>query len=82
MMQSDNKSSPRVLLRKMSDGPSPEALAAIEKMHKEREEYQRNLPGIRKDGEAALRRLLPIAQGHSGQCRYIGDARCRQRAKK
>jgi len=59
------------LIRKMSDGPSPEALAAIEKMHMERTEYQLALLGIRKSGEAALRRLVPIAQGHSGQCRYV-----------
>ncbi len=66
-----NKQTPGVLLRKMSDGPSPEALAAINKMHEERNAYQRELPAIRKEGEAALRRLLPIAQGHSGQCRYV-----------
>jgi hypothetical protein len=62
---------PRILLRKMSDGPSPEAQAAFAKHRKEREEFQRALPSIRKEGEAALRRLLPITQGHSGQCRYV-----------
>ena len=65
---SPEKKPPRVL---RNATPSPEALAAIEKMHRDREEFQRALPGIRKEGEAALRRLLPIAQGHSGQCRHV-----------
>jgi hypothetical protein len=59
------------LLRKMSDELSPEAQAAFAKHRKDREEFQRALPGIRRDGEAALRRLLPIAQGHSGQCLHV-----------
>lgn len=50
---------------------SPEVEAAFAQMRAEREAFDRDLPGIRKDGEAALRRLLPIAQGHAGQCRYV-----------
>jgi hypothetical protein len=29
------------------------------------------LPQIRAEGEAALKRLFDIANGHSGQCRYV-----------
>jgi len=52
---------------------SPEMHEAFEKMRIEREERLAALPKIRADGEAALRRLLPIAQGNSGQCRYIAE---------
>ncbi|MDD2892575.1 MAG: hypothetical protein PHF20_01480 [Halothiobacillaceae bacterium] len=65
--QTQSPSTPKMLRTE----PSASALAELERMHKEREEYQRALPAIRKDGEAALRRLLEIAQGHSGQCRHV-----------
>lgn len=55
----------------LNPAPSPEAQDAMNKMFEEQKEFQRELPGIRTDGEAALRRLLPVAQGHSGQCRYV-----------
>lgn len=50
---------------------SPEVAAMFEQMRQEREQAARELPAIREAGEAALRRLLPIAQGNSGQCRYV-----------
>jgi hypothetical protein len=40
-------------------------------MRREQEERDARLPAIRMEGEAALRRLLPIAQGNTGQCRYV-----------
>lgn len=59
----------RTILRNTE--PSPAAQAAFAKHIEERNAYTAALPGIRKEGEAALRRLLPIAQGHSGQCRDV-----------
>lgn len=50
---------------------SPEAAAAFAEMKREREEARRQLPEIRTAGLDALKRLLPIAQGSSGQCRYV-----------
>ena len=50
---------------------SPEAEEAFAKMIADREAYFKELPVIRQEGVAALRRLLPIAQGHSGQCRIV-----------
>ena len=35
------------------------------------QEYQELLPTIRYQGKAALERLVKVAQGHSGQSRYI-----------
>lgn len=51
--------------------PSPEAIAAFEQRKKDQAAYDASLPKIREEGEAALRRLLPIAQGDSGQCRHV-----------
>lgn len=51
--------------------PSPAAEAAFARMLEDRESRARALPKIRSEGEAALRRLLLIAQGNSGQCRYV-----------
>lgn len=42
----------------------------LEDMKKEKE-YTARLPEIRSKGEAALRRLLPIAKGNTGQCRHV-----------
>lgn len=36
-----------------------------------RDAYEARLPSIRTEGEAALRRLLTIAQGDSGQCKRV-----------
>ncbi|MDU8545721.1 MULTISPECIES: hypothetical protein [Pseudomonas] len=35
------------------------------------QEYQELMPTIRYQGKAALERLVKVAQGHSGQSRYI-----------
>jgi hypothetical protein len=40
-------------------------------MRREQEERDARLPVVRMEGEAALRRLLPIAQGNTGQCRHV-----------
>ncbi|RLJ64606.1 DUF7673 family protein [Sulfurisoma sediminicola] len=50
---------------------SPEAKAAFAEMDRERAEAQRQLPAIRAAGLEALKHLLPIAQGSSGQCRHV-----------
>lgn len=50
---------------------STEAQAAFAAMAQEREEAWRQLPAIRAAGLDALKRLLAIAQGNSGQCRYV-----------
>jgi hypothetical protein len=61
---------PGTLLR-MSDKLSPEAKAAFAEMDRERTEAHRQLPAIRAAGVEALKRLLAVAQGNSGQCRYV-----------
>lgn len=61
---------PGTLLR-MSDKLSPEAKAAFAAMDRERTEAHRQLPAIRAAGVEALKRLLAVAQGNSGQCRYV-----------
>ena len=61
---------PGTLLR-MSDKLSPEAKAAFAEMDRERSEAHRQPPGIRAAGLEALKRLLAVAQGNSGQCRYV-----------
>ena len=38
---------------------------------RERAEAHAKLPAIRAAGLEALKRLLPIAQGNSGQCKYV-----------
>lgn len=57
--------------KNLSDEDAAAVVARFAKQDREREEYERQLPAIRERGEAALRRLLPIAQGHSGQCRHV-----------
>lgn len=51
--------------------PSPEMVEAMKKRVKERDDYIASRSIINAEGEAALRRLLPIAQGDSGQCRHV-----------
>jgi hypothetical protein len=48
--------------------PTPDWVAALQ-ARRARDKAER--PSILAAGEAALRRLLPIAQGDSGQCRVI-----------
>ncbi len=50
---------------------SPEALAHFAALDAEQAAYEQQLPKIREEGEAALRRLFDIAHGHSGQCRHV-----------
>lgn len=61
----------RFALRKPDPAAQAEAQERFAEMRRERAEREAALPGIRAAGEEALRRLLPIAQGHSGQCRYV-----------
>lgn len=52
--------------------PSKEAMAAImAERRREREEAERQRPIDQAEGLEALKRLLPIAQGRSGQCRRV-----------
>lgn len=53
------------------DKPSPDAMAYFSLMRAEMAAYTASLPQIRADGEAALRRLLPIAQSDTGQSRRV-----------
>lgn len=57
--------------RNLSDEETNAAVARFAQRDQEQREYRAKLPEIRARGEAALRRLLPIAQNHSGQCRYV-----------
>lgn len=50
---------------------TPEVTAEFDRIETERNVRQNELPEIREKGEKALYRLLPIAQGHSGQCRHV-----------
>lgn len=50
---------------------TPEITAEFDRIEAERTARQDELPKIRGKGEKALYRLLPIAQGHSGQCRHV-----------
>ena len=49
----------------------PEVKAAMANAFKQMRERESRLKAEREAGEAALRRLLPIAQGNSGQCRVV-----------
>lgn len=53
-----------------SEARMKEQLAAIQR---ERAEAHARLPAIRAAGVDALKRLLPIAQGSSGQCRRVAS---------
>lgn len=61
-----------VLLRRQGER-SPEGEAAFAEMARERAEAHAKLPAVRAAGLEALKRLLPIAQGNSGQCRYVAS---------
>lgn len=50
---------------------SPAARDAFDAMHEERERARQERPAVRAAGLEALKRLVNIAQGHSGQCRYV-----------
>jgi hypothetical protein len=55
----------------MKDENTPEVNAAFEKMRAERAARVAARPIVLAEGEAALRRLYDIAQGHAGQCRHV-----------
>lgn len=55
----------------MTHQKSNSSESRLDEFIKLRAEQQGRLPRIREEGEAALSRLLPIAQGYSGQCRYV-----------
>jgi hypothetical protein len=57
--------------KNLSDEDAAAAVASFEDARRKEQEYQEKVPAIRERGEAALRRLLPIAQGNSGQCRHV-----------
>lgn len=48
-----------------------DAKAAFAALAAKRALHQAQLPQIAAEGEAALRRLFTVAQGDSGQCRYV-----------
>ena len=57
----------RSILRPLAPEDKARMQARLEVMRAEREARTALLPSIRADGEAALRRLLPIAQSDTGQ---------------
>lgn len=57
--------------KNLSDADAAAVVARFAQRDQEEKEYRAKLPEIRARGEAALRRLLPIAQNSSGQCRYV-----------
>lgn len=64
----------RVTIRRRSGEPHPPAVeAAFAEMAREREEAAAKLPGIRAAGVEALKRLVAVAQGNSGQCRHVAS---------
>jgi hypothetical protein len=61
------------VLRQTSPEVEARMKAQMAEMHRERAEAQAKLPTIRAAGLEALKRLLPIAQGSSGQCRHVAS---------
>lgn len=57
--------------RNLSDEEAARVAAAFAEERRKQDERTARLPEIRAKGEAALRRLLPIAQGNTGQCRHV-----------
>jgi hypothetical protein len=57
--------------RNLSDEEAARVAAAFSEQRRKEAERAARLPEIRTKGEAALRRLLPIAQGNTGQCRHV-----------
>ena len=55
----------------INNDDDPEVKAAMANAFKQMRERESRLKAEREAGEAALRRLLPIAQGNSGQCRVV-----------
>ena len=57
--------------KNLSDEDAARVAAQFAAQRQAEAEHLAKRPEILARGEAALRRLLPIAQGHSGQCRYV-----------
>lgn len=57
--------------KNLSDEDAAAVVERFKQRDREEAEHQARLPAIRERGEAALRRLLPIAQGDTGQCRHV-----------
>lgn len=57
--------------RNLSQEEAERVAAAFAEQRRLEQERVDQLPQVRAEGEAALRRLLPIAQGNTGQCRHI-----------
>jgi hypothetical protein len=57
--------------RNLSNEEAERVAAAFAEQRRLEQERVDQLPQVRAEGEAALRRLLPIAQGNTGQCRHI-----------
>lgn len=55
----------------LSDESMAKIDAGFAELRRARAERESDLPTIRRQGEEALRRLLHIAQGDSGQCRHV-----------
>lgn len=55
----------------LAEALANESKARFAEMRRKQAERDATIPENRKRGEAALRRLMPIAQGHSGQCRFV-----------
>lgn len=54
------------------DPLTPEQVSAMfAEMHRKEEERKAARPRIQAEGIEALKRLLNVARGHSGQCRHI-----------
>jgi len=57
--------------RNLSDEDAARIAAQFAAERQAEADHQAKRPQILVEGEAALRRLLPIAQNHSGQCRHV-----------
>lgn len=57
--------------KNLSDEEAAAVVESFAQEQREEAEHRAKLPAIRERGEAALRRLLPIAQGNTGQCRHV-----------
>ena len=67
----DPNGSIRFAGRNLSDEDKARISAQFAAERQAEADHQAKRPQILAEGEAALRRLLPIAQGHSGQCRHV-----------
>lgn len=55
----------------LAGAPDRDALALMAQVRRDMQALNGQIKQDRVEGEAALRRLLPIAQGHTGQCRQV-----------